>query len=60
MAPFEKIGVWVGGWQIKSLLTGDGVRTFGNPTGPYKEFAFNPGERITGSERDANKGDGES
>lgn len=46
----EKIGVWVGGWQIKALRiwrTGDEGQTFGNPGGGYREYAFEPGERIT-------------
>lgn len=46
----EKIGVWVGGWQVKAIQiwrTGEQGRTWGNPSGGYKEFAFQPGERIT-------------
>lgn len=46
----EKIGVWVGGWQVKAIkiwLTNGSIRQFGNPSGPYKEYAFQPGERIT-------------
>ena len=45
----NKIGVWVGGWQIKSVkiwLTNGLSRQFGNPSGPYKEFSFQPGELI--------------
>lgn len=46
----EKIGVWAGGWQIKAMKiwrTGEAAKTFGNPSGPYREYAFQPGERIT-------------
>ena len=46
----EKIGVWEGGWQIKSVkiwLTNGLIRQFGNPSGPYKEYAFQPGELMT-------------
>ncbi|WP_435106654.1 jacalin-like lectin [Arhodomonas sp. AD133] len=46
----EKIGVWAGEWQIKAIrvwLTDETPETYGNPSGSYKEFAFDPGERIT-------------
>ena len=46
----EKIGVWEGEWQIKSVkiwLTNGSIRQFGKPFGPYKEYAFQPGELIT-------------
>ncbi|KAJ7544215.1 hypothetical protein O6H91_09G069900 [Diphasiastrum complanatum] len=46
----ERIGVWVGGWQVKAIrmwLTDSSSRLFGNPSGPYKELSFAPGERIT-------------
>ncbi len=46
-----KIGVWVGGSQIKAIqlwrTDESASQTFGRPMGPYKEFTFNPGERIT-------------
>ncbi|AUW94399.1 MAG: hypothetical protein OWR62_12590 [Sulfobacillus thermotolerans] len=46
----EKLGVWIGGWQIKALRiwrTNEPSKTFGEPGGPYNEFTFEPGERIT-------------
>jgi hypothetical protein len=45
-----KIGVWVGEWMVKAVriwLTDGTTQTFGNPSGPYKEFSFQPGERMT-------------
>ncbi|MGW5051379.1 jacalin-like lectin [Actinokineospora sp. NPDC004072] len=48
----QKIGVWAGEWQIKAMQvwrsgsTGSDSRLFGNPSGPYREFEFEPGERI--------------
>lgn len=49
-AMLEKIGVWIGGWQIKAVkvwLTNGKVAQFGNPGGPYQEFAFEKAELIT-------------
>ncbi|MFW2350392.1 jacalin-like lectin [Qipengyuania sp.] len=49
-AMIEKIGVWIGGWQIKAVkvwLTNGRVEQFGNGSGPYQEFAFEKGELIT-------------
>lgn len=46
----EKIGVWSVDFTIKALkvwLTGDEPKMFGESAGTYKEFSFNPGERIT-------------
>ncbi|CAL8296221.1 unnamed protein product [Boreogadus saida] len=48
-ATLKKIGVAVGGWQIKAVraeLTNGRVQTFGNPV-TFSEFTFKPGERIT-------------
>ncbi|XP_067308155.1 aerolysin-like protein isoform X2 [Pseudorasbora parva] len=42
-ASLEKIGVWVGGWQVKAVkvwLSDGRVKTFGEPAGPYQEYAF--------------------
>ncbi|MBN3319646.1 AEP1 protein, partial [Atractosteus spatula] len=49
-ATLEKIGVWVGGWQVKAVriwLTNGEVREFGNLGSGYKEFEFEPGEIFT-------------
>ncbi|KAL6464310.1 hypothetical protein MHYP_G00266270 [Metynnis hypsauchen] len=50
-ATLEKMGVWAGGWQIKSIkiwLTNGRSMQFGNPgDGPYSEYTFKPGEQIT-------------
>ena len=46
----EKIGVWVGGWMIKAIKvwrTNGLSQQFGVPSGPYKEYSFQPGELIT-------------
>ncbi|XP_015201480.2 aerolysin-like protein [Lepisosteus oculatus] len=46
-ATLEKIGVWVGGWQVKAVkiwLTNGEVRQFGAPGTGYQEFKFEPGE----------------
>ena len=46
----EKIGVWVGGWQVKAVKiwrTNGMNHVFGKPSGPYKEYKFTPGELIT-------------
>ena len=46
----QKIGVWVGGWQVKAVkiwMTNGKSQQFGNPSGPYQEYAFQPGELIT-------------
>ncbi|CAL8376052.1 unnamed protein product [Arctogadus glacialis] len=48
-ATLKKIGVAVGGWQIKAVraeLTDGRVQTFGNAV-TFAEFTFEPGERIT-------------
>ena len=49
-AMLEKIGVWVGGWQVKGVkvwLTNGAVQQYGTPRGPYSQFSFQPGELIT-------------
>lgn len=49
-AMLEKIGVWVGGSQIKAAkvwLTDGKVKQFGDPSGPYQEFSFQLGETIS-------------
>uniref|UniRef100_A0A671S4I8 Jacalin-type lectin domain-containing protein n=1 Tax=Sinocyclocheilus anshuiensis TaxID=1608454 RepID=A0A671S4I8_9TELE len=49
-ASLEKIGVWVGGSQVKAVkvwLSDGRSDTFGKPAGPYQEYAFKPGERFT-------------
>ena len=49
-AVLEKIGVWLSGRQIKAMkiwLSNGQSRQFGNPSGPYKECSFQPGETIT-------------
>ncbi|KTF72508.1 hypothetical protein cypCar_00045267 [Cyprinus carpio] len=49
-ASLEKIGVWVGGSQVKAVKVwlSDGRRdTFGNPAGPYQEYTFETGECFT-------------
>ncbi|XDV19351.1 hypothetical protein PO909_024835 [Leuciscus waleckii] len=46
-ASLEKIGVWVGGSQVKAVkvwLSDGRVNEFGRPDGPYEEFKFQPGE----------------
>jgi hypothetical protein len=46
----QRIGVWAGGWMVKAVrvwLTDGTVQTFGNPSGPYQEYTFQPGECIT-------------
>ncbi|XP_056455089.1 aerolysin-like protein [Gadus chalcogrammus] len=48
-ATLRKIGVAVGGWQIKAVraeLTDGRVQTFGDADS-FREFTFEPGERIT-------------
>ncbi|KAA0721291.1 Aerolysin-like protein [Triplophysa tibetana] len=49
-ASLEKIGVWVGEWQVKAVkvwLSDGRNQTFGNPAGPYQEYKFQPGESFT-------------
>ncbi|XP_056605110.1 aerolysin-like protein [Triplophysa dalaica] len=49
-AILEKIGVWVGGWQVKGVevwLSDGRNQTFGEPVGPYQEYKFQPGESFT-------------
>ncbi|XP_016091579.1 natterin-like protein [Sinocyclocheilus grahami] len=49
-AGLEKIGVWVGEWQVKAVkvwLSDGRSQTFGNPDGPYQEYMFKPGECFT-------------
>lgn len=48
-AMIERIGCWIGGWQIKAVkvwLTNGKIGQFGNPAGPYQEFSFEKGELI--------------
>lgn len=45
----EKIGAWAGPWQIKAIrvwLTDAPPVTVGEPSGAYREIAFEPGERV--------------
>ncbi|XP_067249167.1 aerolysin-like protein [Chanodichthys erythropterus] len=49
-ASLEKIGVWVGGWQVKAVrvwLSDGRVQTFGEPAGNHQEYKFQPGECFT-------------
>ncbi|KAK7177188.1 hypothetical protein R3I93_001234 [Phoxinus phoxinus] len=50
-ASLEKIGVWLGEWQVKAVkvwLTDGRVGEFGKPEGrPYQEYKFTPGECFT-------------
>ncbi|XP_059399665.1 aerolysin-like protein [Carassius carassius] len=49
-ASLEKIGVWVGEWQVKAVrvwLSDGRVETFGVGSGPYQEYTFEPGECFT-------------
>ncbi|XP_058631254.1 aerolysin-like protein [Onychostoma macrolepis] len=49
-ASLEKIGVWVGGWQVKAVrvwLSDGRSATFGDPDGPYQEYAFKLNECFT-------------
>uniref|UniRef100_A0A673GYA3 Jacalin-type lectin domain-containing protein n=1 Tax=Sinocyclocheilus rhinocerous TaxID=307959 RepID=A0A673GYA3_9TELE len=49
-ASLEKIGVWVGGSQVKAVkvwLSDGRSDTFGKPAGPYQEYKFRPGECFT-------------
>ncbi|XP_051757545.1 aerolysin-like protein [Ctenopharyngodon idella] len=49
-ASLEKIGVWVGGVQVKAVkvwLSDGKSKTFGKPAGQYQEYAFKLGERFT-------------
>ncbi|XP_036416085.1 aerolysin-like protein [Colossoma macropomum] len=49
-ASLEKIRVWAGGWQIRSIkvwLTNGEYREFGKAEGDYSEYTFKPGELIT-------------
>ena len=46
----EKIGVWAGQHQLKSIKfwwSNGSVDQFGKPWGPYKEHSFQPGEFVT-------------
>jgi hypothetical protein len=46
----ERIGVWVDENRIRGVrvwLTGQLPVTFGTAAGPYREYSFQPGERIT-------------
>ncbi|XP_056090732.1 aerolysin-like protein [Rhinichthys klamathensis goyatoka] len=46
-ASLEKIGVWVGEWQVKSVkvwLSDGRIEAFGEPAGPYQEYHFQAGE----------------
>lgn len=45
----QKIGVWVGPSMIKAVriwLTNGNIAQYGNPSGPYSEFAFERKEQI--------------
>ncbi|XP_066535968.1 aerolysin-like protein [Hoplias malabaricus] len=49
-ATLQKIWVWVGGWQVKSIkvwLTDGRSMQFGNPSGNYSEFIFENEEHLT-------------
>ncbi|XP_067249152.1 aerolysin-like protein [Chanodichthys erythropterus] len=49
-ASLEKIGVWVGGWQVKAVkvwLSDGRDQTFGHPAGNHQEYKFQPGECFT-------------
>ncbi|KAG1959201.1 natterin-like protein [Pimephales promelas] len=49
-ASLEKIGVWVGEWQVKAVkvwLSDGRSETFGKPAGDHQEFKFQPGECFT-------------
>ncbi|KAI9541688.1 nuclear control of ATPase messenger RNA expression protein [Dissostichus eleginoides] len=49
-ATLQKLGVWVEGWQVKSVkawLTDGTSNAFGNSGGDYQEYTFNPGECFT-------------
>ncbi|XDV19452.1 hypothetical protein PO909_024922 [Leuciscus waleckii] len=49
-ASLEKIGVWVGEWQVRAVrvwLSDGRVETFGVGSGPYQEYKFTPGECFT-------------
>ncbi|XP_043100263.1 aerolysin-like protein [Puntigrus tetrazona] len=49
-ANLEKIGVWLGEWQVKAVkvwLSDGRSETFGNPHGPYQEYTFKSGECFT-------------
>ncbi|KAA0721509.1 Aerolysin-like protein [Triplophysa tibetana] len=49
-ASLEKIGVWVGGWQVKAVkvwLSDGRNQTFGDPAGSYQEYKFQPDESFT-------------
>ncbi|XP_052456802.1 aerolysin-like protein [Carassius gibelio] len=49
-ASLEKIGVWVGGSQVKAVkvwLSDGRSDSFGYPSGPYQEYTFQPGECFT-------------
>ncbi|XP_048011008.1 aerolysin-like protein [Megalobrama amblycephala] len=49
-ASLEKIGVWVGGSQVKAVrvwLSDGRVETFGQPAGDHQEFKFKPDECFT-------------
>lgn len=44
---FIKIGVWLGSWQIHGVeawLADGNIHIFGETTGVYREFTFQPGE----------------
>ncbi|KAK7177047.1 hypothetical protein R3I93_001103 [Phoxinus phoxinus] len=49
-ASLEKIGVWVGGWQVRGVkvwLSDGRVQAFGEAAGPYQEYHFQAGECFT-------------
>ncbi|XP_051972527.1 aerolysin-like protein [Xyrauchen texanus] len=49
-ASLEKIGVLVEGWQVRAVrvwLSDGNNQTFGERSGPYQEFTFQPGECFT-------------
>ncbi|RXN14739.1 natterin [Labeo rohita] len=49
-ASLEKIGVWVGEWQVKAVkvwLSDGRIGSFGTQDGPYQEYTFKTGEGFT-------------
>ncbi|KAL0189677.1 hypothetical protein M9458_016776 [Cirrhinus mrigala] len=49
-ASLEKIGVWVGEWQVKAVkvwLSDGRIESFGTQDGPYQEYMFKTGECFT-------------
>uniref|UniRef100_A0A8C1QUX9 Jacalin-type lectin domain-containing protein n=1 Tax=Cyprinus carpio TaxID=7962 RepID=A0A8C1QUX9_CYPCA len=49
-ASFEKIGVWLGEWQVKAVkvwLSDGRIGSFGTQDGPYQEYTFKTDECFT-------------